>query len=181
MKRVFISGSRRITRLDQQIREELNNIIQNGHAVLVGDANGVDKAVQRYLLSKNYENITVYYVGKYCRNNLGGWKTSTVPSNNVGKKGFSYYSLKDIEMAKTADCGFAIWDAKSVGTLNNIVNLVKDNKKIRVYFHPQKRFYIIDSINGLNKIIDECDSSSVEIFKSKIELPKISQQPLFSE
>jgi hypothetical protein len=180
MKKVFISGSRKITKLNLHIKEKLDSIIQNGYVVLVGDANGVDRAVQQYLLSKNYNDVVVYYVGNQCRNNLGNWDTATIRTNNL-RKDFSYYSLKDIEMAKQADYGLAIWDAKSKGTLHNIVNLVKDNKKVRVYFHPQRRFYTIDSYSGLEKVINECDHSSIESFKSKLGLPQVLQKPLFSD
>lgn len=48
MNTVFIGGSRHISRLPAQAKERLNNIIENGHNVVVGDANGADKAVQKH-------------------------------------------------------------------------------------------------------------------------------------
>lgn len=33
-------------------------------------------------------------------------------------------------MAKAADYGFMIWNGKSKGTLNNIINLVQYNKNV---------------------------------------------------
>lgn len=42
-------------------------------------------------------------------------------------------------MAKDADMGFMIWDGKSRGTLNNMLDLVLQNKTCEVYFTESKR------------------------------------------
>ncbi len=47
-KAVFISGSRTLSRLDSQINGKLEKIIAEDMMVLVGDANGADKAVQTF-------------------------------------------------------------------------------------------------------------------------------------
>jgi hypothetical protein len=47
---VFIGGSRHITRLEAVGRRRLDRIVEKGLPVVIGDANGADKAVQRYLL-----------------------------------------------------------------------------------------------------------------------------------
>ncbi len=72
MKNVFIAGSRAVSKLNAQIRERLDNITKQNLLVLVGDANGADKAVQRYLAKSGYQNVVVYCM-ETCRNNLGGW------------------------------------------------------------------------------------------------------------
>ena len=46
MTKVFIGGSRAITRLHPEVAKRLRNIIDGKLMVLVGDANGADKAVQ---------------------------------------------------------------------------------------------------------------------------------------
>ena len=43
MKTVFIGGSRHVSRLSAEVKGRLNNVIKNGHRVVVGDANGADK------------------------------------------------------------------------------------------------------------------------------------------
>ena len=50
MNTVFVGGSRRISRLSAQAKDRLDNVIGSGFHVLVGDANGADKAVQKHLL-----------------------------------------------------------------------------------------------------------------------------------
>lgn len=72
MTRVFVAGSRSVSRLNDQIRERLDNIMRQDFTVLIGDANGADKAVQVYLAKCNYRNVFVYAM-ELCRNNVGEW------------------------------------------------------------------------------------------------------------
>ena len=58
-------------------------------------------------------------------------------------KGFDFYKEKDLAMAKVADIGFMIWNCKSKGTLNNMINLLTLNKELIVY---------LTVINSLKKI-----------------------------
>lgn len=60
MHSVFVAGSRALSRLNAQVKERLDNIVKQNFAVLVGDANGADKAVQRYLAERGYRNVVVY-------------------------------------------------------------------------------------------------------------------------
>jgi adenine-specific DNA-methyltransferase len=57
MGKAFFGGSRRMGRLSQAVRERTDNVIANGYLTLLGDANGADKAMQRYLAEKNYRNV----------------------------------------------------------------------------------------------------------------------------
>ena len=58
MNTIFIGGSREISRPPLEVEERLNNIISSGHQVIVGDANGADKAVQKHLSDRGYRNVT---------------------------------------------------------------------------------------------------------------------------
>jgi hypothetical protein len=60
---VFLSGSRKISRLNDEIRLRLKTIISKEFEVVVGDANGADKALQSYLADINYEHVTVFCAG----------------------------------------------------------------------------------------------------------------------
>lgn len=62
------------------------------------------------------------------------------------------------EMAKQADYGFMIWNRKSKGTHNNMINLATFNKKILLYMTSDKQFYVLNALqevedmkNGMNK------------------------------
>ncbi|MBR1600124.1 MAG: hypothetical protein IJ677_00945 [Alphaproteobacteria bacterium] len=129
--RIFISGSIGINKLPASVIKKIDSIIAKNFIVLIGDAKGVDLAVQKYLFKKKYKNVEVYYAGDNIRHNVGDWRTKGVLAKN-NEKGRDLYTLKDVEMAKEADYGLMIWDGESKGTLNNIQLMNKLNKKFFV-------------------------------------------------
>ena len=139
MTKVFIGGSRRITRLSADVRRKIDRIIDHRSPILIGDASGVDAAVQRYLQSKHYEQVEVFCMGNHCRNNVGNWPTKMVPVDGK-KKGFEFYATKDREMTNKATVGFMIWDGESGGTLLNILRLLRQHKRVIVYNNPAREF-----------------------------------------
>ena len=70
MKKVFIGGSRRISRLDDDVTRRIDRMIERELSILIGDACGADKAVQTYLSEWQYLNVTVFCTGVQCRNNV---------------------------------------------------------------------------------------------------------------
>ncbi|MEN9433478.1 MAG: hypothetical protein RLZZ422_1067 [Pseudomonadota bacterium] len=154
MTTIFISGSRSISCLSNQVLQRINNIVNQKFNIVVGDANGVDKAIQKYLASMSYPNVTIYCSGESCRNNLGNWSEQhiTVPNN---LKGRDFYTQKDLAMAKVADYGFILWDGKSVGSLNNLIELQEQHKKVLVYFSPKNSLYTIYNQQSLLELIEK--------------------------
>jgi len=150
-------------RLSQAVRERTDNIIAKGYLILLGDANGADKAMQKYLSEKGYRNVLVFCMGDVCRNNLGKWETRNVLSRR-NKKDFNYYSTKDVLMSDEADYGLMLWDGKSKGTLNNILNLFARNKKVLVYFSPTRSFYTVKDKQDVSKLLEQCDPDSLRKF-----------------
>jgi len=134
MTKIFIGGSRKVTRLNEIIRKRISNIIDQNLTIYVGDANGADKAVQTFLSEKEYKNVSVFCSDMKCRNNVGKWKTVNIEVASE-LRGIKFYMAKDYEMAKLADYGFMLWDGKSAGTLNNVLNLLKLDKKLLFIFH----------------------------------------------
>jgi hypothetical protein len=127
MSKVFIGGSRRISRLTTTARNRIDNVIASGHDVIIGDANGVDKAVQNYLHSKRYNRVVVFCSGESPRNNVGAWEIA--PSYPPTKeRGFHYFAHKDRLMAREADFGLMLWDGSSPGTVLNIARLTMAGK-----------------------------------------------------
>lgn len=57
-------------------------------------------------------------------------------------------------MAKQADIGFMIWNGKSRGTFNNIVNCIKLNKEVIIYYLTKRKFYHIKTMDDLYKFLD---------------------------
>lgn len=161
--KVFIAGPRAISKLNIEVLRRIDNIINNGYTILIGDANGVDKAVQKYCFEKNYDKIKVYASNGIARNNLGQWDIVNIAVEHH-TKGFDFYIAKDLAMAKEANYGFMIWNGKSKGTLNNIINLIFLDKKVLVYYTPEKDFHTIKSIDNLKMLLNKNPDTKVENF-----------------
>lgn len=144
MKTVFLGGSRQISRLNDVIRRRLEEIVRRQMHVVVGDANGADRALQRQLAEWRYPAVTVYFVGKQPRNNEGGWPTREIATPS-GLRGAEFYAVKDRQMTGDAEYGFMLWDAKSRGTLANIERLVEEKKPVAVYLGPARKVINVKS------------------------------------
>jgi hypothetical protein len=172
MKAVFLSGSRAISRLNQEVRERLSGITSQSFDILVGDANGADKALQNFLKENKYENVTVYCSGGHCRNNIGHWKTYNVEVP-TGSKGRDFYTQKDRLMAQIADYGFVLWDGKSPGSIENVINLLKGSKSALVYFSPDKEFVSVGSLPKLKGLLARSSFEDLETIEKKIKLKRL--------
>lgn len=155
MNTIFIGGSRHVSRLPPEVKKRLDNVINSGHRVIVGDANGADKAIQKHFLEKHYDKVTVFCSGAKPRNNLGTWHTRRVdaPKN---AKGFHFYAAKDREMAREADFGLMIWDGKSPGTILNVLRLTLAGKIAVLFKVPDKEVVKIKTIDAWKSFISSC-------------------------
>jgi len=138
--KVFIAGPREEKTLDENICVKLRSICDKKYDVLVGDAYGIDSLVQNYLNDIEYKNVKVFASKGLARNNYGNWKIEKVNGED-NLSGFEFYTQKDLEMTKQADIGFMIWNGKSRGTFNNIVNLLNLEKEVVLYYVVNKKFY----------------------------------------
>jgi hypothetical protein len=144
MKSVFIGGSRRLGRMNVDLSHRLDNIMQKDLCVLVGDANGFDRAAQAYLAEHGYHAVRVYCTAGECRNNVGGWPQHAVEYQGRSR-GLEFYTAKDDAMLRDADYGLFAWDGKSRGTLRNIRMMAEQGKPSAVYVSPIKTFVTIRS------------------------------------
>lgn len=152
MHSVFVAGSRALSKLNTQVKERLDNIVKQNFKVLVGDANGADKAVQRYLAEGGYQHVVVYCM-EVCRNNEGNWPTRAHSAESGRRHDRQYYGIKDLAMAKDASCGFMIWDGTSKGTLTNVINLVNAEKRVLLYSAPKKHFFTLRTTEDINRAL----------------------------
>lgn len=155
MNSVFIGGSRRASRLPAEAKRRLDNIIENGLQVLVGDANGADKAVQRHLADAGYERVTVYCSGNSCRNNIGEWETRHIAAPTRARN-FQFYAAKDREMAREAGFGLMIWDGESLGAILNVLRLVRALKKAVLIDASQQRTLTFASDADWQAFLSRC-------------------------
>jgi hypothetical protein len=154
MTRVFLGGSRKMSRLNEAIRARLEELVRRGMQVLIGDANGADKAMQRQLAEWEYPHVVVYHVGSAPRNNEGPWPTYHVVTPPRAR-GFDFYSAKDRVMADAAECGIMLWDGESRGTLANVENLARDGKPVSVYVGPRRRFINVRSAPDIGSLVSD--------------------------
>ncbi|MGH6697509.1 hypothetical protein [Sphingopyxis sp.] len=169
MTKVFLSGSRKINRINDAIRQRIDNILEKNFDIIVGDANGADKAMQSYLADRQYPSVTVYFVGTNYRNNVGEWTTVRVPAPSHAT-GREFYTLKDKEMARDADFGLVLWDGKSPGSISNVLEMLKIDKKVVVYFGPEKQFYTISNGDDVQRLIEKCEPDALSEINRKVKL-----------
>jgi hypothetical protein len=123
MTKVFIGGPRTLESLHPGVKQRLDTYMDKGRQVLIGDADGADKAVQAYLKVKRHRDVQVYFVGNEPRNNLGKWVVRQVDPDGA-KRGLERDAARDRVMAHEAEAGFMVWDGKDVDTIMNVWRLV---------------------------------------------------------
>lgn len=133
------------------MRSKLDELVDRGLWMFVGDANGADRALQQHLANRGYERVVVYAVTGMLRSNVAHWKVRSVDAPR-GARGFDLYSVKDTQMAKDASYGLMLWDGKSRGTLENVRNLLAHGKPVAVHLGPARRFVSLRSTEDLHKL-----------------------------
>jgi hypothetical protein len=173
-----------IKKINTEVLERINNVIELGYQVLVGDADGVDTSIQNYLLEKKAKSVLVYCTGDQPRNNIGKWPVNRIQTKySPGTR--AYFTAKDLEMAEDCDYGLMIWDTKSTGTLSNGIELLKRDKKTLVFVNKERKFIKVKSVSDLEDLISYMSESAKEKadkkirFRSKIESFKNEQSSLF--
>lgn len=183
--KVFVSGSMRIKHLDKSVLDRLERILGKEYAVIVGDADGVDKSIQSFLKSRGARSVVVYCTGASPRNNLGDWSTECVESlSEPGTR--AYFTAKDIKMAEDCDYGLMVWDTKSTGTLRNAMELLSRRKSSLIYVNKQKFFHKVKEIEDFEKLLSFMSDSARRKAEQKLKLSqtlaslKYDQRQLFS-
>lgn len=178
MDTVFIAGSIAISRLDNRVKERISKAVDADLSIVVGDADGADTSIQQHLASVSARRVTVYCSGDRPRNNVGDWNVEHVyPDALPGTR--SYFTAKDLAMAKAANYGLMIWDCKSTGTLSNVIELLKSNKKSVVFVNKIKTFVIVSDGHSLNRLLDNMSDSAKAKAERKIGLS--SKVAIFNE
>ena len=180
--KVFVGGSRKIIYLDPTVIDRLENIVGAGGTILIGDANGVDKSVQRFLNDINYKNVIVYYVGDSFRNNIGSWETQNIACDSK-KKDFYFFTCKDVAMSDDANYGFMIWDGISKGTINNAVNLLRADKKVLIFNSKKREFFSLKTMHDLRILLGGADFGSKQKLITDLKISELYDelpQPAFS-
>ena len=159
--KVFVAGSRRLSRLSKDVKRRIDNILDKRLTIILGDANGADKAVQQYLKSRQYDNVIVFCMEGGCRNNVGEWPVRKIAAADPSRHDFAYFSTKDRAMVEEADYGLLLWDGNSRGTLRSIVDLVRHGKPVVVYLAPAKSFCSLRQPDELVEMLSHVDPTAL--------------------
>lgn len=166
MNTIFVGGSRHVSHLPELAVERLDNILNQGDAVIVGDAAGADKAVQTRLRNAQYGKVTVFCSGDVPRNNIGNWPVERVHPP-ASARGFQFHAAKDRAMAGRADFGLMVWDGKSVGTLLNVLRLIQAGKKAVLIHAAEQRALTIKSADDWLDLVRHADQALVDELRRK--------------
>ena len=122
-------------RFDADVEFLLDEWMQLGVPIVIGDADGVDTEIQRYLSSSGYDDVTVYYSGDKPRNLINpGWQTQYVDASSFELDTPDYHAQKDIAMCQVATEGlFIICDEGSKATRRNLHRLLAESKPVQIF------------------------------------------------
>ena len=166
---VFLAGSMNIKHLDAKVKERIDNIVSQGFEVVVGDADGADTSIQSYLFNLGDAKITVFCSGSSPRNNVGDWPICSVETAHAhGTRAF--FTAKDIKMAEAANFGLMIWDAKSTGTLSNVLELLARKKKSVVFVNKAKLFKNVGDAHQLEELVSYMSEAARRKAEYKIKI-----------
>ncbi|WP_334021973.1 hypothetical protein [Burkholderia orbicola] len=141
-----------ISDLDPLVKVRIDNIIDRGFDVVIGDANGADTLIQRYLSSRGVTRATVFCSDEMPRNNIGNWPVERV-ATRYAQGARAFFTAKDIRMAEVADIGLMIWDTTSTGTLSNVLELLARKKTSVVFVSQGKDFRSIRTVEDLERLL----------------------------
>lgn len=141
-ERLFVSGSSKTQdsesvyyrkKLPKDVRRELERSVKNKDTIIVGDAPGIDRQVQDFLVK--YRNVVVYGPGEKVRYQANPkWKSRPIPAPEYEAGSKEWLAKKDIAMTNDSTRGLAIvLDEGSSATRRNIDRLIGQNKNVKVF------------------------------------------------
>ena len=140
---VFLGGSKTVGALPTKATDWIDYFIDADEQIIVSDCHGADLAMQNYLCSRKYQNVTIYYSGDKCHFNVGDWKTERIYDENECPR------LYD-EMVEVSNCAFLIWDGESQETANIIKSLRQRGLPIFIYRTDRDALSVIRRNSKLN-------------------------------
>ncbi len=145
------------------------NVIAQEYPIIVGDADGADTSIQQFLYENGAKLVTVYCTGKTPRNNIGDWEVHPVTTyHKPGSR--AYFTVKDVAMAAAADHGLMIWDAKSTGTLSNVIELLSRKRNALVFINKVKEFHRVLCATDLGDLVTQMTDAARLKADTKINL-----------
>jgi hypothetical protein len=94
------------------------------------------------------------------------------------KRDRHYYGIKDAAMAKDASCGFMLWDGISKGTLSNVINVLRAQKKTLLYMSPRKAFFKLRTFEDFQQALHANGIENVPSFLASLGMQGATSPPL---
>jgi hypothetical protein len=99
----------------------------------------------------------------------------TISELEVGRlgragRGWQYFATKDLAMAKAASYGFMIWDGRSKGTVNNLLNLLHFGKVCLLYKTGDKDFVTVRNASDLRAVLAKCSDGDYAELSARLNL-----------
>ena len=79
-------------------------------------------------------------------------------------------------MTDAVQYGLMLWDGKSEGTINNVVNLSRDGKPVVVYIAPKKQFVTVKVYDDLKGVLAQGEAESVARVVSALHLEDLQHR-----
>lgn len=186
-KKVFISGSINIDKIPEKLISSLERIKQNNLGVLIGDAEGIDSAVQNYFSNSKYYDVKVYTIyDKPRHRKSNNFSIKIIEVDDAISREREKQSKKDEAMTNDSDFSLVIWDGKSKGSYHNILRSIEQNKLVKVFlsyendFLPQNKVnkleieYIFSENNGYtsSELLEQIELLGINKFKNTREINK---------
>ena len=82
----------------------------------------------------------------------------------------------DQAMVDDAAYGLMLWDGESKGTLNSVINMVRQDKPVVVYLAPQKDVPELRSASDVMDLLSNCDRASVQRFERELGIEHVQRR-----
>ena len=164
---IYLAGSRvgvSTGRLPQSVRDRVGTIVRRGMRVVIGDANGADRALQMLLRELGHKDVSVVVGGSGRVRNLADpdWPVERIGASSP-LTGRALMTLKDEAMGERATHGLMVWsdvytnrfgrESVSSGTLRNVWQLLSAGKPVALFYVPAGRFFDLKSLDDYEDLV----------------------------
>ena len=76
-------------------------------------------------------------------------------------------------MVDDAAYGLMLWDGESKGTLNSVINMIRQEKPVVVYLAQKRMFQNLRSANDVMDLLGNCDRATVQRFERELGIERV--------
>lgn len=152
---VFVFGSHMNLRLDDDVKSELDRLIESDTHIVLGSRIGFEWSVQEYLSDKWYGNATAYFIDDETEQVMS-YPDLCINGSGISRFDNDEHDALDYHLCEIADAGVAVWDGKSLGAFINMAVLVSLGKQIKLYRLDVKCWTDINRLDDIRALAEDC-------------------------